>query len=185
MKTIVTTLICLIALVQVGLAQQKLYVQKVHVEQLSETSEKINSIVATIESAQKSNENFDSDERISITKMIFSSTGGCEGIARNVVNAKDLTQRLLEKNKMYEHEYEAFSKDAVDGQGYYAIQEGDGVQLTVYSQYLRSIKNQLKANGYRLSPGTPNAEENLTLVKQFNKTYASFVGLLQSRFVEL
>lgn len=185
MKTLIITAICFLAFVQLGTAQQKLYVKKAHVQELSQTSDQIQSLVTSIESVQKSNGSLASDERKRISKLIFITAGGCEGIARNVVNAEKVTTQMLAKYQMYENEYEDYAKKEVENPGYYNIQDGDAEQLAYYTQFMKGVKEQLRVNGYRIAPGLDNAEENLALIKQFNKTYANFVGLLESRFVAL
>lgn len=179
MKSLLFTLLCLLTLGQISYAQ-KLYTQKSIVEEYANNSQFIEQSVAGLNDEQKAK-----SSKSDIIRTIFMATGGCKGLAYQASNAEQVTTDLLAKNQMYESEYDTFIKAEQNGAGYFDLKEGDAEKLTTLSNSLTMLKGQLKANGYRITPGLENADENLKILQQFNKTYSKFAQLLDSRFVEL
>ncbi len=178
MKSIIITLLCLLTIGQISVAQ-KLFTERSTVQSLVKTSDFLDTAVAELKAEGLS------VERNELTRTIFMSAGQCKGLARQASNAENITIDMLAKYQMYEDEYIDFLKEKNIGGGYYLFEPNDAVELTNYANTLYTLKAKMKANGYRYNLGTDNAEENLVLLQRFNKTYGKFAKLMESRFVEL
>lgn len=184
MKTLILTLFCLLTLGQVSSAQ-KLFTSKTNVERFTTVSEAINQSAIGIKSDHDAKAPGSSVDRKELVKSIHMAAGDVKGMAIQAESAKQISADLLTKNQMHEWEYINYLAEESNGSGYYDFKSGDAQSLVIYANSLYSIKDQLKANFYRIAPGLENADENLELLQEFNKTYSKFAKLLDSRFVEL
>jgi len=184
MKTLIFTLLCLMTISQTSIAQ-KLFTNKVNVEQFTTTATGLDQSVTQIKTDQDAKAPASSVNRTELIKAVHMAAGGVKAMARQAESAKQISADLLTKNQMHEWEYINYLADESKGGGYYEFKTGDAQNLISYSNSLYDIKDQLKANFYRIAPGLDNADENLVLLQQFNKTYSKFAQLLESRFVEL
>jgi len=184
MKTLLFTLLCVLTLGQTSFAQ-KLFTTKSNVETFATTSNGLNQSVDLLKSDHEAKAPASSVDRTELIKSIHMAATGVKAMARQAGSAKQISADLLTKFQMHEWEYLNLLKEQGNGSGYYDFKSADAQNLTTYSNSLYEIKDQLKANFYRIAPGLDNADENLVLLEQFNKTYSKFAELLDSRFVEL
>lgn len=184
MKTLLFTLVCLLTLGQTSFAQ-KLFTNKANVENFATTSNQLNQSVDGIKADHEARSPASSIDRTELIKSIHMAAGGVKAMARQAGSAAQISADMLTKIQMHEWEYLNYLKEQGNGNGYYDFKSSDAQNLVIYSNSLYAIKDQLKANFYRIAPGLDNADENLGLLQEFNKTYSKFAQLLESRFVEL